>query len=186
MKSPEFGGIRAGWTPPRIAGLVFGVGCASIGLINTGVIENDVSRHQVHAANAGEPDAHEIAGARAAPNLHAAIDESHAGAAPMRSVPRDFSIIFAAAASPGESDPSFLMADTNFDGVVDGRDVEQFLEAIETAIEQAARTGYGGFSPRYDLNDDGRLDERDLELYFDAFGYGEAGPRFKGVHLVKC
>lgn len=101
-------------------------------------------------------------------------------------MPRDFSIIFAAAASPGESDPSFLMADTNFDGIVDGSDVEQFVDAIESAIEQSARTGYGGFSARYDLNDDGRLDHQDLGLYFDAFGFGEDGPRFKRIHLVKC
>lgn len=186
MKSPEIGGIRAGWTPPRIAGLVLGVGCASIGLINTGVLQNDVSRHQAHAADAGELDTHEIASASVAPNLHVVVEESRAGAAPMHNVPRDFSIIFAAAASPGESNPSFLMADTNFDGVVDGSDAEQFIEAIETAIEQAARTGYGGFSARYDLNDDGRLDQQDLGLYFDAFGHGEAGPRFKSVHLVKC
>ncbi|MCC6228851.1 MAG: hypothetical protein IT432_06465 [Phycisphaerales bacterium] len=187
MKSPEFGGIRGGWTLPRITGLLVGLACVSIGLMNAGVVGNTQAPSRVDVSDISGANTHELARAAVAPGLAVATEESDATrAGPRRNVPRDFSIIFAAAASPDESDASILMADTNFDGVVDGSDVEQFVEAIESAIEQAARTGYGGFSARYDLNDDGRLDQQDLGLYFDAFGFGEDGPRFKGVHLVKC
>lgn len=177
--------------------LVAGLSCFSIGLVNTGVF----SRADATPARAGRSGA--LAVGRAATEFHGARgEESELGAislaagvnvslgagegGPVRNVPLDFSVIFAAAASPGESDPAFLLADTNFDGELDGLDVDEFFETIEGAIEQARRTGFGGYSPRYDLNDDGRLDERDLELYLDAFGYGMRGPRFRGAHLVKC
>ncbi|NUQ52567.1 MAG: hypothetical protein HUU19_07705 [Phycisphaerales bacterium] len=198
MKSSENGGTPTNWSRARIAGLGVGLSCLAVGLVNSGMFAgmggSSNQRGEPTEVNfVASADLPSTESRAAAPTSDAdrgvsteATSGSHIDARPARNVPSDFSVIFAAAASPGENNPAGLMADTNFDGAIDGRDVEEFVDAIEAAIDQARRTGYGGFSARYDLNDDGRLDERDLDLYFDAFGYGERGPRFKGVHLVKC
>ncbi len=209
MKSSENGGTPTNWSLARSAGLGVGLSCLAVGLANSGMFGGDAGRvgrgGGVAALGAGAS----LATPREEGSTQGALMDGAIGgfggsggefgrtpgdgtpaplatARPVRNVPLDFSVVFAAAASPGESDVAGLMADTNFDGVVDGRDVEDFVGTIDAAIDQARRTGFGGFSPRYDLNDDGRLDERDLELYLNAFGFGERGPRFKGVHLVKC
>ncbi|MCC6970672.1 MAG: hypothetical protein IT434_10670 [Phycisphaerales bacterium] len=198
MKSSELGGLAGRWTSARIAGLGVGLSCLAIGLVNSGMFagmggssnQRSEPTEVNFVASADLPSTGFRAAAPTSDADHGVSAEATSGsridARPVRNVPLDFSVIFAAAASPGESDVAGLMADTNFDGVVDGQDVEDFVGTIDAAIDRARRTGFGGFSPRYDLNDDGRLDERDLELYLDAFGFGERGPRFKGVHLVKC
>ncbi|MFO0834453.1 MAG: hypothetical protein U0638_05740 [Phycisphaerales bacterium] len=199
MKSFEFGGLAGRWSSARIAGLVIGVTCVFAGLLNTGRVATGSdspargSERVGFDSGAHDRDDH-------SPSQSVIGDMEHvrglgnssenpkllARGGSVRNIPPDFSVVFAAAAGPDDHEPAGLMADTNFDGVIDGLDVDDFVEAINTAIDQARRNGYGGFSARYDLNDDGRLDDRDLELYFDALGFGERGPRFKSMHLVKC
>lgn len=199
MKSFELGGLAGRWTSARIAGLVIGVSCVFAGLLNSGRVgtgpESPARGRDRVGFTAGAHDRDERSATRVVTDDVKQVrdlgqgsvnDKPLARGGSVRNIPPDFSVVFAAAAGPDDHEPAGLMTDTNFDGVVDGLDVDDFVEAIDTAIDQARRTGFGGFSARYDLNDDGRLDERDLELYFDALRFGEQGPRFKSMHLVKC
>lgn len=186
MKQHGLTGGRQNRALPRTAGLAIGFACLGLGLSNAGKPASSDTPRGITGGPSTPTALDGYSSSASSPSMTQAAGSTTPTGGVRRNIPADFSLIFGAAAAPSEATSAGLMVDTNADGVIDAGDVEQFVEAIDAALDQAARNGFGGYSARYDFNDDGRLDEADLNLFFDALGYGDSGPRFRPGHLEKC